>query len=92
MTAVIEVMSELIKPNRRTIICGDVNCDPVNSPLAKYMVERGCGQIVTEPTHDKGNTLDHFYVRPVEMVTNYFVHPLYFSDHDAICASVKEEI
>ena len=37
MAAVIDEMSELIKPNRATIICGDVNCDPVSILYIHYI-------------------------------------------------------
>ena len=87
MVKVIEEVSQLIGPKHQTIICGDVNCDPVSSPFAKFLFECGFSQIVTQPTHIHGNTLDHFYIRGLE--AEHFIHPLYFSDHDAICALVK---
>ena len=46
----------------------------------------GLGQLVTEPTHDGGRTLDLVITRQDEtvLVTNLQVKPLYLSDHDTI--------
>ena len=89
MSKVIGEISDLVVPDRYTILCGDVNCDPCDSPLAMAMFGLGFSQIVAEPTHIQGRTLDHLYITPRESLRDYFIHPLYFSDHDAVCASVK---
>ena len=86
---VTEDLFSLIHPDKRTLICGDFNLDPSNNLLSYALMTSGFNQIVTEPTHIDGGILDHVYTRHFEQVPKPFIHPLYFSDHDAICVPIK---
>ena len=77
--------------NKKTIICGDFNMDPSNNMVSNVLRELGFSQIVRGHSHIKGRTLDHFYIRPFKSITHHFMHPLYFSDHNAVCVSLKKE-
>ena len=73
------------------MICGDFNMDPSSNMVSNVLRELGFSQIVRGHTHIKGRTLDHFYIRPFKSITHHFMHPLYFSDHNAVCVSLKKE-
>ena len=91
LTLVIMELQELIEMNKKTIICGDFNMDPSDNKVSNALYKLGFSQIVSEPTHTKGRTLDHFYVRPKSSKIHHFIHPLYFSDHNAVCVSLTKE-
>ena len=79
----------MFNPRKKTLICGDFNLNPSENELSKKLVATGFHQIVSEATHVKGGILDHVYSKPFQQVTKLFIHPLYFSDHDAICVTLK---
>ena len=81
---------------RKVLICGDLNIhyteETSNSFVKKIVDEYKFEQLVTDPTHDGGNTLDHVYVSQalqgrvvVEKTCSYF------SDHDLLTIKVIED-
>ena len=82
-----------IDQDQKTIICGDFNIAYGKSrsnitPLWRRQV--GFIQIINQPTHIQGNTRHHIYLKSLDPLT-HFIHPLYFSDHDATCVLLKSE-
>ena len=74
---------------KRLIVLGDVNVDLKKHPMnnfTKALTEIGFRQLVSSPTHILGGILDHVYTYcPVTgMCTLNKIHPLYYSDHDAV--------
>ena len=71
----------------KCIVMGDFNfpADEANS-FTEFMNAAGFQQIVTEPTHDGGNIIDHVYIRNVSC--KIFQHYVYFSDHSALCLMI----
>ena len=50
-------------------------------------------QIVNEPTHACGNTIDHCYIS--EIIQNDIkikVIPRYYSDHSALCLNISDSL
>ena len=85
---VLDDLDQMIEADRCTVVCGDINCNANGEAVTALLNQHGFTQIVDQPTHIQGGTLDHFYVRPLTNVIDHFVHPLYFSDHDAVCVSM----
>jgi hypothetical protein len=91
-------LTELFSTEKTTIVCGDLNINYLKSAeniFSKKLTSLGFKQIVKEPTHKEGSLLDHMYLyTPAEEfeVTEIFQHPLYFSDHDAICLQIKQNL
>ena len=47
---------------------------------------------VRTPTHILGGAIDHLYIREkldTTVICQMIIHPLYFSDHDAVCSLMK---
>ena len=86
---IMQELTDLIEEGKNTIICGDFNLDPLNNQVSEALKNLDFHQIVSEPTRVKGKTLDDVYTRPLNIILRHFVHPLYFSDHDAICNTIK---
>ena len=86
----------MIRHDVATVICGDFNiCYQAtrNNRITKYLENNGFTQSVREPTHIKGRQIDHFYFK---QGNNFLENPIisryspYYSDHDAICATLKK--
>ena len=95
LSKLLEYLKRLIESEKNTVITGDFNlCYKAqkNNNISKYLLEAGFTQHVNEPTHIKGRLLDHLYFRPgkrpVTTPSIYRYSP-YYSDHDAICATIK---
>ena len=86
-----EELEQLLDVSRHAIICGDMNCDPHGNIFSQRLYEMGFGEVIQNTTHEHGRQLDHFYVKPKnQFVLDQFLHPLYFSDHDAICVTMHK--
>ena len=88
---VVSEMQEILRPDKKVIVTGDFNFDKsVENDLTKYLTSKRMVQLVTNPTHDKGNCIDHCYV-PEELKENVVLkqYSPYYSDHDALCISLK---
>ena len=79
---------------KTVIVLGDMNVDlkkhPMNS-LTKSLTNIGFQQLVLSPTHILGGLLDHVYAycKTSAKCTLSQIHPLYYSDHDAVCFFLK---
>ena len=81
--------------NSNCIIVGNFNfhySDSDTNCLTKYLKERGFTQVVKKPTHRLGNTIDQLYYRfNVQVLTSLMFHPLYYSDHEALCYTIIQD-
>ena len=89
-----ETILENVDLGKTTIICGDFNLDLKvypNNNFSKALHEIGFSQIVTEPTHIQGGLIDHvyFYSPSKSRCMLNKIHPLYYSDHDAVTFFLK---
>ncbi len=86
ISKLIQYLQNHISYSKPTIILGDFNI-AVDSQkrLKTIMDDHNMVQIVMEPTHDAGNTLDHVYVsRTMLSACSYLTIPVFFSDHDLL--------
>ena len=80
---------KMAEAKRTVIVFGDMNVDlkkhPMNN-LTKSLTDIGFQQIVLSPTHIMGGILDHVYAycKTSAKCTLCKIHPLYYSDHDAV--------
>ena len=85
-----EYILYLVNSKRPDIILGDFNINAISQPspaLLCQIQDMGYRQVVKEPTHISGGTIDHIYLST--HLLNSFQHiihitPLYYSDHDAV--------
>lgn len=96
-----EVIVNMLDLSRDMVICGDMNVCVMKEPKNHFTatLERlGFVQKVTSPTHRLGGALDHMYVYSPRLLNcderfgvncSVKIHPLYFSDHDAVCLILK---
>ncbi len=74
----------------KTIVLGDFNNSVCNVHLKNFAIKNSMKQLVSLPTHDKGNILDHLYVSlDLVNVVSHSHHYLYFSDHDCLAMSIQ---
>jgi hypothetical protein len=77
--------------DRERIILGDLNFEAgEENVFTHHLMYQGYKQIVMEATHSAGRILDHCYTKMIAR-TSCFLHPLYFSDHDAICLMIAKD-
>ena len=89
----LKVLIENINPDKPTIICGDFNIDyNKNKNLTSQVEILGFNQLINVPTHIQGNIIDHFYIRYPNTISTPSLHPVYYSDHDAICVYLKKSL
>jgi hypothetical protein len=71
--------------SKSLVICGDFNYDLLKLPRNQFssmLKKSGFQQIVTGSNHIKGGLLDHVYIT---ITCDLFkIHPVYYSDHDAV--------
>jgi hypothetical protein len=89
-----EQILEYVDLSRPVILIGDINIDLLKQPNNKFSKQlKGLGfvQLVKEATHISGGLLDHLYVYfPQDGHCELFkMHPLYYSDHDAVCCIIE---
>ena len=85
----------LINFDRNIIICGDFNfCSLTenHNQISSHLQSIGFIQMVKEPTHREGQSLDHFYVylKNDTLKTECKVQGIYYSDHNQIIFSIDE--
>ena len=89
---VIKVLSDYALGKKPTAVIGDFNWNYNDSCKIKTFFEKNLfQQVITEPTHDMGNTIDHVYLNsllPSEKVESK-CSPAYFSDHDIITLRIS---
>ena len=79
---------------RTVIVLGDFNIDLLKQPenlLSQSLKCLGFTQLVLQATHISGSLIDHVYafLPNGEQCELFKIHPLYYSDHDAICFVLK---
>lgn len=89
-----EHILEYVDFTRPVILIGDINIDLLKQPnnkFSKTLKDLGFVQLVNEATHISGGLLDHLYVYfPQDGHCELFkIHPLYYSDHDAVCCILE---
>ena len=92
----IQHLADLIHPGRAIVISGDFNIcyrSTRNNRVTKFLNQLGFSQLMKEPTHIRGRTIDHFYFREGAVIQERPIilrYSPYYSDHDAICATLKK--
>ena len=79
---------------RTVIVLGDFNIDLLKQPdnlLSQSLKSLGFKQLVLQATHISGSLIDHVYafLPNGEHCEEIKIHPLYYSDHDAVCFILK---
>ena len=79
-------MKNIMNPFFKQLVLGDLNFDKsVVNPLSRFLERSGLTQVVQEPTHEDGRTLDHLYVpNSWKDSINLNVEFKYYSDHAAL--------
>ena len=82
-------LTNLIQNNHSpTIMCGDFNLTTLPQNFQESILHFNFIQTIKESTHDRGNIVDAFFIRNVE-VNDQFQHFVHFSDHNVICTNIK---
>ena len=84
-----EKVMKLVNINRTVLVVGDFNLDLNKHPtnlFTKTLQSFGFVQLVNHPTHILGGIIDHVYFySPTEASCRINkIHPVYYSDHDAV--------
>ena len=90
-----EELLNKMNPQRDNIITGDFNIHFKQGevpPSIRTLLNRGFIQLVNQPTQLQGHILDHFYIRSKGIIAKYKLHYPYYSDHDAVCVTLKKAI
>ena len=84
------IKSHISNPN--TIILGDFNFDKnEKNSLTKSLQSKNFVQIIRNPTHEKGRTIDHVYVPKESDKFEIILRYPYFTDHAAICVNILKQ-
>ena len=86
-----EKLKSVITHNKTSVVCGDFNTDFNKLPdsiVSKTLQDMGFQQVITDSTYIEGSLLDHMYSNAEPELQ--FVHPAYFSDHDATCLLIPK--
>ena len=80
----------ILNSRKTSVVCGDFNFDFYKSPdnvISNTLHGIGFQQVISDSTHIEGFLLDHIYTN-IEPQSQ-FIHPVYFSDHDATCLILR---
>ena len=85
-----EEIVNILNLTKTVIICGDININLTKFPQNKFskaLLNIGFIQLVNSPTH----IIDHvyFYSNDVSTCSLYKIHPVYYSDRDAVSFSLQ---
>ena len=87
------MLLKFIEESRPTVILGDFNENfSESSTICKTLKSMDFRQLIEDPTHDKGNTIDHVYVNEKFTMKDFFFekNAAYYSDHDIISIYVHK--
>ena len=92
---ILQELTKLIDLKRTTFIVGDFNLcykENANNRLIKGLEELGFKQLIHEPTHVRGRTIDHAYLLEEKRTMKIVIerYSPYYSDHDALCITFLE--
>ena len=78
------------------IVAGDFNfcyLEKTMNSTKKYMIDNNFTQLIHEPTHIEGNTLDHCYLRDRKKSLDVAVelHCKYYTDHKGLAVHLKRK-
>ena len=88
----ISQLFDLLNSSKPTVIMGDFNekyCK--TSKMSTDLEKQSFSQLITAPTHDKGNLIDHIYVNGLLSEREPFIekNSAYYTDHDIITIYIK---
>ena len=75
------------------MICGDFNMDQkVENDLTRMLGGKFFKQVINKPTTYRGYCIDHFYhnISATAKKIDNNLHSVYYSDHGALCVTIKE--
>ena len=85
-----EKLKGLINSRKTSVVCGEINFNFYKSPdnvISNTLHGIGFQQVISDSTHIEGSLMDHIYTN-IEPQSQ-FLHPAYFSDHDATCLILR---
>ena len=83
----------LMNSSNPTVLMGDFNEKySTSSQMSRDLEKRNFSQLISTPTHDKGNLIDHLYVNDLLLQKGHFIekNAAYYSDHDIITLYIKK--
>jgi len=85
------MFDQLLLSGQHQVVCGDINSrgedgELLSGRLLEVLSSYNQQQLVTQPTHQAGNTLDLIVVsgQSSDFVRDVTVHSLLFSDHSLV--------
>ena len=92
-TTLLKELTKLFNVQKPTLIMGDFNTcyrENLNNKLVQGLLNLGFQQLIHEPTHIRGRTIDHAYILNPKQRLRLTVerYSPYYSDHDAICICI----
>ena len=89
-----ENIDNMIIGEKPELLLGDFNFCYQNSSsnqISRYLLQNNFEQLVQEPTHLGGNTIDHVHIRDIEGVNIYSIelHSKYYTDHKALAITIS---
>ena len=93
----IDHLEALITPGVTTIVCRDFNICLLthrNNRVTQFLETSGFILLMNDATHNKGGHMNHFYFKPGNNVCqnpSILRYSPYYSDHDALCVTIKKK-
>ena len=85
------ILEPMLNMDLFQIVTGDFNYDKdEENKLTKFFQSMGMVQLITQPTHNHGRTLDHCYVSQGHLQLDVKVVSPYYSDHSGFCLKLVE--
>jgi hypothetical protein len=81
-----------VMPGKISYIVGDFNTGTPQriKVLKDEITKMKFKMLVSEPTHESGNTLDNLITNDlIPENCNVFLYPTYYTDHDIICFTIR---
>ena len=92
----VNILHDLIDCSKTTLVIGDINICNSEKPKNKlkiFLEDKEFKKIVNEATHIDGGHIDHGFILNkgnYEETIIVEIVPKYYSDHDALCISLKK--
>ena len=92
----INKLQDILNMSKSTLVIGDMNiCNKKqpNNELKTFLENKKFRQLITQATHIEGGHLNHAYLLNTgqfEDAPDVQLIPKYYSDHDAICISLRK--
>ena len=90
----VDTLENFLVPSQKTLIMGDFNIccrTEKRNRVMESLKQNRFSQLVKESTHIKGRSIDHVYVKGVEVV-DLERHSPYYTDHDALLLTVSSKV